>query len=125
MRAERVASVIKQEVGRMFQRRFSMDEAGFMTVTDVRVTPDLRQARIYVSVFGDVRRKEQSLKLLEEHKSAIRSAIGKAVRLRFTPEVEFHLDESMDHAMNLEAIFKKIHQNEATRDDAAEGETTT
>jgi ribosome-binding factor A len=102
-----------------------MDEAGFMTVTDVRVTPDLRQARIYVSVFGDVRRKEQSLKLLEEHKSAIRSAIGKAVRLRFTPEVEFHLDESMDHAMNLEAIFKKIHQNEATRDDAAEGETTT
>jgi ribosome-binding factor A len=125
MRAERVASVIKEEVGRMFQRRFSMDEAGFMTVTDVRVTPDLRQARIYVSVFGDVRRKEQSLKLLEEHKSAIRSAIGKAVRLRFTPEVEFHLDESMDHAMNLEAIFKKIHQNEATRDDAAEGETTT
>lgn len=124
MRAERVASVIKEEVGRMFQRWFSMEEAGLMTVTDVRVTPDLRQARIYVSVFGDAKRKEQSLKLLEEHKSAIRSEIGKAVRLRFTPEVAFLLDESMDHAMNLEAIFKKIHQDESTRGDAPERETS-
>jgi ribosome-binding factor A len=124
MRAERVASVIKEEVGRMFQRRFSMDEAGFMTVTDVRVTPDLRTAKIYVSVFGDAKRKERSLKLLEEHKSAIRSEVGKAVRLRLTPEIVFLLDESMDHAMNLEAIFKKIHQDEASRGEATDEGTT-
>ncbi len=117
MRAERVASVIKEEVGRLFQRRFTIEEAGLLTVTDVRVTPDLRQARIYVSIFGDAKRKERSLKLLEEHKSAIRSEIGKAVRLRLTPEVSFLLDESMDHAMNLEGIFKKIHQDEASRSD--------
>ncbi|MCU0452151.1 MAG: 30S ribosome-binding factor RbfA [Bacteroidetes bacterium] len=119
MRAERVASVIKEEVGRMFQRRFSMDEAGLMTVTDVRVTPDLRQARIFVSVFGDAKRKERSLKLLEEHKSAIRSEVGKAVRLRLTPEIVFVLDESMDHAIHLEKIFKKIHLDEASREDGA------
>jgi ribosome-binding factor A len=101
MRAERVASVIKEEVGRMFQRRFSMDEAGLMTVTDVRVTPDLRQARIFVSVF------------------AIRSEVGKAVRLRLTPEIVFVLDESMDHAIHLEKIFKKIHLDEASREDGA------
>lgn len=124
MRAERVASVIKEEVGRMIQRRFSMDEAGFMTVTDVRVTPDLRQAKIYISIFGDAKRKEQSLKLLEEHKAAIRSHVGKAVRLRFTPEIAFQLDESMDHAMNLEAIFKKIHQDEAGRDERSNGEAS-
>lgn len=108
----------------MFQRRFSMEEAGFMTVTDVRVTPDLRQAKIYVSVFGDAKRKERSLKLLDEHTPAIRSEIGRAVRLRLTPEIVFVLDESMDHVMNLEAIFKKIHDDEASRGGGPETEST-
>lgn len=101
----------------MFQRRFSMEEFGFLTVTEVRVTPDLRQARIYVSVFGDAARKKRSLALLEEHKPIIRSEVGKAVRLRFTPEISFVLDETMDKAMDLEALFKRIHDGEQTRSD--------
>ena len=96
---------------------FSMDEFGFLTVTEVRVTPDLRQARIYVSVFGDAERKKRSLALLEEHKPTIRSEVGKAVRLRFTPEITFVLDETMDKAMDLEALFKRIHDGEQTRSD--------
>ena len=117
LRAERVGSLIKEEVGRLFQRRFSMDEFGFLTVTEVRVTPDLRQARIYVSIFGDAERKKRSLALLEEQKPSIRSEVGKAVRLRFTPEISFLLDETMDKAMNLEALFRRIHDEEQTRTD--------
>jgi len=115
LRSERVASVIKEEVGQLFQRRFSMEEFGFMTVTEVRMTPDLRQARIFVSVFGDDARKKKSLTLLEEQKQVVRSTIGRAVRLRFTPEIMFVLDDTMDRAMNLEAIFKKIHDEERSR----------
>lgn len=115
LRSDRVASVVKEEVGRLFQRRFSMEQYGFMTVTEVRMSPDLRQARIYVSVFGDEKRKERTLALLEEQKSVVRSAVGKAVRLRLTPEIAFVLDETMDKAMNLEAIFKKIHDEERNR----------
>ena len=117
LRAERVGSLIKEEVGRLFQRRFSMDEFGFLTVTEVRVTPDLRQARIYVSIFGDAERKKRSLALLEEQKPSIRSEVGKAVRLRFTPEISLLLDETMDKAMNLEALFRRIHDEEQTRTD--------
>jgi len=99
----------------LFQRRFSMEEFGFMTVTEVRMTPDLRQARIFVSVFGDDARKKKSLTMLEEQKQVVRSTIGRAVRLRFTPEIMFVLDDTMDRAMNLEAIFKKIHDEERSR----------
>lgn len=101
----------------MFQRRFSIEEYGFLTVTDVRVSPDLRLAKIYVSVFGDAERKKRSLALLENQKPSIRSDIGKAVRLRFTPEISFLLDETMDKAMNLEALFKRIHNEEQSRSD--------
>ncbi len=99
----------------MFQRRFSIEEYGFLTVTEVRVSPDLRVAKIFVSIFGDAERKKRSLALLENQKPSIRSAVGKAVRLRFTPEIAFLLDDTMDKAMDLEALFKRIRNQEQSR----------
>ncbi len=118
VRTERVASVIKAEIGSFLQRHFTLEDVGLMTVTEVRVTPDLRQAKVFVSVLGDKERKDKSMSQLEETKSTIRSAVGGAVRLRFTPEIVFVLDETMDNAMNLERIFKKIHEEEQNRTDS-------
>ncbi len=115
VRSERVASVIKTELGTYFQRRFSMTDVGLMTVTEVRMSPDLRLAKVYISIFGDSARKERALTQLEEERSSIRGIIGQAVRLRFTPDVAFVLDETMDEAMKLEGIFKKIHEEEDRR----------
>ncbi|MEX0602564.1 MAG: 30S ribosome-binding factor RbfA [Bacteroidota bacterium] len=110
VRSEKVASVIKQEVGNIFQRNFGMQEFGFMTVTEVRMSPDLKIAKIHVSVFGDEKRKAKSLALLEEQKAFIRSEIGNKVRLKFTPSIVFYLDESLDRAMHIEHIINEIHQ---------------
>ena len=115
LRAEKVASMVKEELGTLFQRNFSMDEFGFLTVTEVRMSPDLKSARVFVSVFGDEARKSKTLALLEEKKSFVRQSIGKSVRLRFVPTIEFALDETIDKAMNLEHIFKKIHDEEDRR----------
>jgi len=115
VRTERVASVIKTEIGNFVQRHFPLEEVGLMTVTEVRVTPDLRQAKVYVSVFGEQDRKQIAMDLLEEQKSTIRSAVGQAVRLRFTPEIVFVLDTTMDKAVKLEKIFKQIHEEERNR----------
>ena len=114
VRVERVASLIKEEVGTLFQRHFLMEEYGFMTVTEVRMSPDLKNAKIYVSVFGDETRKQRTLTLLEGQKQFVRSAIGKAVRMKFVPTVTFFLDETMDQAVKLEKIFKKIHDGDAS-----------
>jgi ribosome-binding factor A len=112
VRTERVASVIKEEIGTYVQRELPMSEYGLMTITEVRVTPDLRQAKVYVSVFGDGDRKKRSMKVLEDKKVAIRSAVGRAVRLRFLPELLFFLDETIDRAMHIETLLKQIHSGE-------------
>ena len=74
------------------------------------MSPDLKVAKVYVSIFGDEERKKKSLVKLEAQKSSIRSMLGHAVRLRFTPEIIFYLDETLDRAMKLENIFHKIHE---------------
>ncbi|HTP79879.1 MAG TPA: 30S ribosome-binding factor RbfA [Bacteroidota bacterium] len=122
VRTERVASMIKEEVGLLFQRNFSMEEYGLLTVTEVRVSPDLRNAKIYVSVFGNEERKKKSLAMIEGQKGFVRSALGRNLRLKFTPIVTFYLDETMDKAMRMEDLFKKIHsgENNAPRPESEE-----
>lgn len=112
VRTEKVASIVKQEIGIIFQRHFNMNDYGFMTVTEVRMSPDLRIAKVYVSIFGDAAQKQKSLAMLESQKAFVRQTLGHNVRLKFTPSIVFYLDETMDRAMNLERIFKKIHKDE-------------
>lgn len=116
VRVEKVASIIKEEVGVIFQRNFSMAEYGLITVTEVRVTPDLKLAKIYVSIFGDAERKKKSLAMIEGQKAFVRSTLGHHIRLKFTPEVAFYLDETIDRAMKLEGIFKKIHDDASNKE---------
>ena len=110
VRMEKVGSLFKEELGMHIQRNFSISEYGLLTVTDVVMSPDLKIAKVYISVYGDEERKKKSLAMLEAQKPAIRSTIGQKIRLRYTPEIIFFLDETIDRAMRLEKIFKKIHE---------------
>jgi len=116
VRAEKVASLIKEEVSIIFQRNFSMQEYGFLTVTEVRMAPDLKNAKIYVSVFGDQARKEKSLAMLEQQKSFVRLELGHAVTLKYTPSIDFYLDDTMDRVMKIEGILNQIRDKEKESD---------
>jgi len=118
VRSEKVGSLIKEELGLLLQRNFSMADYGFLTVTEVLMSPDLKVAKVYVSIFGDKEKKKKSFAKLEAQKSSIRSMLGHAVRLRFTPEIIFYLDETLDKAMKLENIFHKIHENDPKKEEA-------
>ncbi len=117
VRAQKVGSLIKEELSMLFQRNFSMSEYGFLTVTDIIMSPDLRIAKVYISVFGDAERKKKSFSMLEAQKPSIRSMLGHSVRLRYTPEIIFYLDETVDKAMKLENIFNKIHEQETKKEE--------
>lgn len=117
VRSEKVGSLIKEELGLIFQRNFSMSEFGFITVTDVLMSPDLKVAKVYISVYGDKNRKNKSFAMLEAQKSSIRLLLGHSVRLRYTPELIFYLDETMDRAMKIENIFKEIHEQDSKKKD--------
>lgn len=87
-----------------------------MTVTDVRMTADLRIARVYISIMGSAETRKNSMKLLEEHKPQIRHNVGSHLRLKFTPEIHFYLDNTMDRVERIESLIKQIHKPRDTND---------
>lgn len=112
LRTDRVASLIREEIGTLLSRRYQASEFGLVTVTDVQVTPDLRIARVYVSIMGTDERKKATLKQLELDKKSIRSFLGSHIRIKFTPEIQFHLDETMDRVDKINRIIAQIHSSD-------------
>jgi ribosome-binding factor A len=112
VRTQKVGSLVKEELSLLFQRNFSMAEYGFLTITEVVMSPDLKVAKVYISIFGDTDRKQKSFMMLQSQKPSIRSMLGRSIHLRFTPEIIFYLDETIDNAMKLENIFRKIHEQD-------------
>ncbi len=111
VRTEKVASLIKELMSEIIQRNFRMEEFGLVTVTEVRMSPDLKIAKIYVSVFGDAEKKKNLLAHLEVEKGTIRAELGHNMSLKLTPSLSFYLDESLDHAMRIENILNQIHKD--------------
>ena len=111
VRTEKVSSLIKERISEIFQHNFRMEEYGLMTVTEVRMSPDLKIAKVHVSIFGDPERKRKTLALLEVEKPFIRTELGRNLRLKFTPSIFIYLDESLDHAMHIESLLNKIHKD--------------
>ena len=113
IRTERVASLIRQEMGTILSREFSgSQEYGFATVTETRMTPDLRTARIYVSVLGSEEKQEKTMKRIESSKGHYRTMLGSRVNLRFAPILEFFHDKSLDNALHIEGLIKQIHKDD-------------
>lgn len=83
--------------------------AGFITVTEVRLSPDLQLARVFISVFGGKRSPADVLEHIEKHESGrIRHHIAKSVRLRYAPQLRFFIDDSLDRAQRIEALLDSV-----------------
>jgi ribosome-binding factor A len=109
IRTERVASVIREEIGAILIREFGGGTPGFTTVTDVRMTPDLKIAKVYFSVFGDAAVKKKTMAMLEGERAHIRQLVGSHLRMKFTPALHFYLDDTLDHVDRINSLLKKIH----------------
>ena len=118
LRTERVGSLIKEEIGMFFTREYRDPSYGFITVTEVHMSPDLRIAKIYVSIMGNADVKERTLAMLDQNKYEIRSFIGSQLRLKFTPEVHFFVDETLDRVERIDQIIKQIHKNDNTNNNS-------
>lgn len=120
IRTDRIASLIREELGTMLSREFSGSaEFGFATVTEVRVTPDLRLARVFVSVLGSQEKQERTMERIQVQRKHYRSELGRRINLRFVPDVEFRHDTSLDNAMHIESLLRQVRKEEK-KDDTAE-----
>jgi ribosome-binding factor A len=107
-RANRVGEQMKKELSEIIGRKIKDPRIGFVTVTDVQVTGDLQQAKVYISVLGDDEQRENTLKGLAKAKGFIRSEIGQRIRLRKTPEIIFEFDESIDYGNRIETLLHQL-----------------
>ncbi len=107
-RADRVSEAIKREVSLMVQQDVKDPRVHFVTVTDVKTTDDLRYAKIYVSILGDKETRKESLAGLAHAKGFLRGELGRRLGLRYTPDIQFFLDESLDHSIQIRTLLNKI-----------------
>lgn len=111
-RADRVSEAIKREVSVMLTQELKDPGIHFVTVTAVETSDDLRYAKIFVSILGDEKIRQESMYGLERAKGYLRGELGRRIQLRYTPEIQFHLDKSLDHAMKIKEILNQLKSQE-------------
>jgi ribosome-binding factor A len=116
-RADRVSEAIKREVSVMLTQEVKDPGIHFVTVTSVETTDDLRNAKIFISILGDEKTRQETMKGIERAKGFIRGELGRRIQLRYTPEIQFRLDTSLDHAMKIKSILKQLKSEEKTGDE--------
>lgn len=108
-RADRVSTLIQQEISRLILRSVKDPRIGSVTVTRVRVSEDLRHARVYVASAGDgEKQRREALTGLKSAAGFLRGELGRRLCLRYTPELLFSLDESLEQELRLAELFRQV-----------------
>src|SRR6187551_1219672 len=115
-RQKQVAGLINEELNDIFRRmNMLMLNGGMISVSNVKITPDLFEARIYLSMF-QVKDTQAALLKFEEKNKEIRKELGSRVRhqLRSIPELKFFIDDTLDYVFKMEELFEKIKKEDST-----------
>ena len=114
-RIDKVEHLIKEEISLIFlyklQDKHQFSSLGFITITSVKVSPDLKIAKVYLSVFEKEKR-EQVLEKVKAASGYIRSELASRIRIKFVPELKFFIDDTLDYVEKIEGLIKKIHEND-------------
>ena len=115
-RPDRVGDQIRQELSQLLSRGAVHDPGiGFITLTRVKVSPDLQMARVYYTTLGDEAERRQTAKALERATGFFRRHLGDRLRLRRVPELQFQFDESIAHQDRVEQILRDLQAEDAER----------
>lgn len=112
-RARRLADRIQVIVAEMLERRIKDPRLGFVTVTDVRVSGDLREATVFYTVMGDAEEQEGTAAALASATGLIRSEVGKQTGIKFTPTIEFVADAVPENAAHIEDLLRQARERDA------------
>lgn len=110
LRQQKVNKLLAKELAEIFRSEArSLFGGGFITVTGVRISPDLSSAKVYVSIMAPNKDRNVIFKLIQDQNHAIRRKLGNIVgkQLRIVPELTFFIDDSLDYAMKIEELLKK------------------
>jgi ribosome-binding factor A len=120
-RTRRLAERITKIVAGLLERRIKDPRLGFVTVTETRLTADLREAKVFYTVFGDAEERQETAIALQSATGIIRSEVGRLTGLRHTPSLEFIADELPENAQRIDELVAATRQRDAELARAAEG----
>ncbi len=107
-RMRRVNEAVREVLSEAIASGLKDPRIGFVTVTSVDTSADLRSAKVYVSVLGDEREQEETLRGLERSHGYLQSLIGRQLGLKRTPQLTFVRDESIERGLRIEKLLKEI-----------------
>jgi ribosome-binding factor A len=116
-RKDRVGDLLKREIAQIIQSQLKDPGLGFVTITGAKLSADLKQARVFYSVLGDEDSKERTASALKRASGFIQNEIGRKLRLKYTPEISFQFDRSVEYGAHIEGLIQKIHQIEGSEGD--------
>ncbi|MEV0281522.1 30S ribosome-binding factor RbfA [Streptomyces sp. NPDC050610] len=122
-RARKLADRIREIVAETLQRRIKDPRLGYVTITDTRVTGDLREATVFYTVYGDDEERAASAAALESAKGVLRSTVGRETGVRFTPTLTFVPDALPDNARTIEDLLAKAKAKDAEVREVSSGKS--
>jgi ribosome-binding factor A len=117
--AERIAKIVAE----LLERRIKDPRLGFVTVTETRLTADLREAKVYYTVLGTPEEREDTAKALKSATGIIRSEVGRLIGMRHTPTIEFVADVLPENAQRIDELVAAVRQKDEELARASEGAT--
>jgi ribosome-binding factor A len=114
-RSERVSDQMKQEIADILMRKIKDPRIGFVTVTDVDIADDLKNAKVFVSIYGGD--KDATMKGLGSATPFIRSELGKRLRMKFIPELLFRFDGTVERGAHIMELLKEIEDKKGPSDE--------
>lgn len=122
-RARRVAVRIREIVAEMLEREIKDPRLGLVTITDSKLTGDLREATLFYTVFGTDEERAESARALESAKGVLRTAVGKRTGIKHTPSLEFIADAIPEQVASIDGLLAKARQSDADVAKVREGKT--
>ena len=122
-RTERVDELLRQEIGAIISRDVADPRVGFVTITDVETTTDLRHAKVWVSVIGQPAERDAAVEALRHAMPFIRHELGKRLRIKRIPDLHVHLDETAERGTRILQLIDEINAGHIPDSDPVTGES--
>jgi ribosome-binding factor A len=122
-RPERVGQLVQELLGELFARGMRDPRIGLVTITGVKMSPDLREARVYWAVHGAAEQRKHTAKGLEKAKGFLRREIALHLKLRVTPDLHFKYDEAIDRGERIEQLIREVHEQKTGSSSPGRAET--
>ena len=115
-RVQRVAEEIKKEIGRIIHGELNDPRIGFVTITKVDLSRDCRFAKVYFSLLGSKKQLRDTQVGLARSKGFIRKLLAQRVKLRYTPEIVFKLDEGIEYSIHISEVLEKLKEKDESNE---------